>query len=99
MAHGLAELSNLTIRLDVKRENDGGSVSALASDVSGTLVFFNKPFKDIETITVSVKETQRFFVIYDFVDIPNPTHFSVYVFDASGARASKVVTWAARGII
>lgn len=99
MAHGLIEISNLTIRLDVKRENDGGTVNALSTDVSGTVVTFNKPFKDIETITVSVKETTRYFAMYDFVDIPNPTSFKVYVFDAAGVRASKVVTWAARGII
>lgn len=99
MAHGLIELSNLTIRLDVKRENDGGAVNAVSTDVSGTPVFFNKPFKDVESITVSVKETTRYFAMYDFVDIPNPTNFKVYVFDNNGVRASKVVTWAARGII
>lgn len=99
MAHGIAELSNLTIRLDIKRENDGGAINAVAGDVGGTAVLFNKPFKDIESITVSVKETQRFFCIYNFVDIPNPVQFYVFVFDAAGARASKVVTWAARGII
>lgn len=99
MAHGIAELSNLVIRLDVKRENDGGSVNALAGDVGGTPVLFNKAFKDIESITVSVKETERFFVIYNFVDIPNPVQFYVLVFDIAGVRASKTVTWAARGIV
>ena len=99
MARGITEISNLTIRLDIKRENDGGTVNALATDVSGTPVLFNKAFKDVDSITVSVKETTRFFVIYNFVDIPNPVQFYVFVYDTAGARASKVVTWASRGVI
>ncbi len=96
----LLELHNLTISLNVKRENDGGEVSALATDVGGTVVYFTKSFRDIESITCTTKSvTEPFVTIFDFVDIPDPQFFKVYVFDTMGARVSKLVDWKARGIV
>ena len=95
----LAMFSNFSITLDVKREVDSGQVNALASDVGGTVVLFNKNFKDVDSITVSTDSTEPLEVIYDFVDIPNPLGFTVYVFDRTGNRTSYVVSWKARGIV
>jgi hypothetical protein len=94
------ELYNLTISLNVKRENDGGEVNALATDVGGTTVLFTKPFRDIESITCTTKSViEPYVVIFDFVDAPNPTFFKVFVFDTMGARVTKTVDWKARGIV
>jgi hypothetical protein len=94
------ELYNLTISLNVKRENDGGEINALSTDAGGTTVNFTKEFKDIESITCTTKsDVEPYIVIFDFNDIPNPTFFKVYVFDTMGARVTKVVDWKARGII
>ena len=90
---------NLRVRLDVKKAVDSGNALADSTDVSGTEVFFNKPFKDIDSLTATVQETAEFTVVIDFVDIPNPTSFFVFVFDAAGARATKTIYWKARGII
>lgn len=96
----LVELYNLTTNLNVKREMDGGDIDALATDVTGTEVFFTKAFKDIESLTVSVKSTTvPYIAIYDFADVPNPIHFFVYAYDRLGARVSKTVSWKARGIV
>lgn len=96
----LIELYNLTINLNVKREMDGGEVFAPLTDVNGTQVFFTKPFKDIESITCTVKSVKEpYMVIYNFVDIPNPLYFFVFVFDTAGNRATKTVEWKARGIV
>lgn len=96
----LIELYNLTISIDVKRENDGGEVNAPASDVNGTLVYFSKPFKDIESITTTVKSTtEPFYAIFIFTDVPNPTSFRVMAFDSSGNRVTKLVDWKVRGIV
>lgn len=96
----LMELYNLTFSLSVKRENDGGEVNALLTDVGGTVVLFNKEFKDVESITCTTKSiTEPFYVIFNFADIPNPTFFTVYVFDSTGNRVTRVVDWKARGII
>lgn len=99
-AVAFCEISDLTINIEVKRENDGGSIAALLTDVGGTEVLFTKSFKDVESITVSVESTtEPFITIFDFVDIPNPVSFFVYVFDTTGNRVSKTVKWKARGIV
>jgi hypothetical protein len=98
--HALALINNINILLTVKRENDGGTVSALSTDVGGTVVTFNKPFKDVESITVSVLDpTSAFIATYDFVDVPNPISFTVYAYTTAGVRISKTISWKARGII
>lgn len=89
----------LTFNISVKRENDGGEVAAVSTDVSGTSVAFNKAFKDIESITATVKASTTATAIVNFVDIPNPTGFSVYAFNSAGTRISATVEWAARGIL
>lgn len=96
----LTHLFDLFIRLDVKEAIDSGEVQANAGDTNGTQVNFNKSFKDIRSITVSLKQAQfNYIVTYDFQDVPNPTGFKVYVWDAAGNRQSALVTWIARGVI
>lgn len=93
-------VSNIRIRLDVKREVDSGSVTALASDgLTGTAVTFNKAFKDVESITLTVAAQQPITAIYRFVDIPNPTTFFVYAYDSSGNQVDYLISWKARGIV
>lgn len=88
------------IAVSVKLEMDSGTISALLSDVSGTVVTFNKAFKDVDSITVStLSVTAPYTAIYYFVDVANPTSFAVFVFDSAGNRASATVEWKARGVI
>ena len=93
------EFFNLRVRLDVKKAVDSGNVNCLAADPTGTTVLFNRPFKDVESIVGTVQEVTEFIVVIDFVDVPNPTQFKVFVFNTSGVRVSKMVRWVARGII
>lgn len=96
----LAEIFDLTTSITVKRDNDGGAVAALSTDVGGTEVTFNKEFKSVDSITVAVlSSTEPYKAIYIFTSVPNPTTFYVMVFDTTGARVSKTVSWKARGII
>jgi hypothetical protein len=95
----LYRLWNLRARLDVRQEIDSGNILADEADPTGTPVTFNKAFLDINSITVSVDSTVELFAVYDFVDVPNPTGFSVYVFDSSGNRVTATVSWKARGVM
>ena len=97
--HALARLYLLEARLDVRLETDEGTVSALASDSGGTTVNFNKDFKDIISINVSVLDTVEKKAIFDFTDVPDPTSFKVLVFDTAGARVNATVHWIARGVL
>lgn len=96
--HPITLFFNLTFRFDIKMVVDSGEVAALATDVGGTPVQFGREFKDIDSITASVRETTDFNVVIDFVDAPNPVGFKVFVFDSVGTRASKQVYWIARGV-
>ncbi len=94
----LTEIVSLQIRLDVKEITDSGTVSCLASDSGGTVVNFNKAFRDVTAIVLTVKQTTERIAIYDFVDTLNPTSFKILVFNTSGARVNETVSWIARGI-
>ena len=90
---------NLIISLSVKRENDAGFGTAIASDPTGTFVRFNKPFVDVEGITVTPVSDTATFSIFQFDDIPYPAGFSVRIYDNAGVRITRDFRWNARGII
>jgi len=96
----LTAVYDMTIRLDVKRETDQGSVLSLASNhPTGTLVLFNKIFKDIDAIAVTPNSTVTRTAIYTFTDVPDPTEFHVLAFDNAGTPVDCNVSWIARGIV
>lgn len=96
---GLTELWNLTINLSVKREMDGGFGTASESDTDGTVIAFNKIFKDIDAVDVTPMTTTSAFPVVDFDDVPNPTTFKVLMYDNAGVRITKDFRWIARGIV
>ena len=100
----LLEISNINYVIDVKEKSDSGTASALSTDISGTVVTFNKTFSDISSIVVTPTfdtaggdTVANVTAIYDFEDVPNPTQFLVLLYDAAGARVSGKFTWNARG--
>lgn len=96
----LMQFYHFHVAVSVREEIDSGEVSAVSSDANGTVVTFNKAFKDVDSITVSVKTTtEHFIAVYRFTDAPNPTQFTVFAYDSSGIRVSKTVEWKVRGII
>lgn len=94
----ILEFFNFVVDLNVKVETDSGSVNADKDDVGGTVVLFNKTFRDINSITLTVDSLEPITAIYDFTDVPNPTQFKVLVFDNAGNRIDYLVSWKARGI-
>jgi len=98
MAEALYQMYNLRLRLDIKHGVDGGTVQVNhITDPTGTVVFFTKAFKDVDSITVTPEGTIEQNAIYDFTDVPNPVSFKILLFSAGGAPASGVVSWKARG--
>jgi hypothetical protein len=89
----------LHLSLDVKSVIDSGEVMAVATDGNGTFVAFNKPFKDVDSITTGIKSVPPLEVVVDFQDVPNPVGFRVLVFDTAGHRVSQLVSWKARGVV
>ena len=63
-------------------------------------MLLNKAFKDVDSINVTPTKTiEPLTIIYDFVDIPNPTSFKVLVFNSTGVRVTAEVSWQVRGIV
>lgn len=94
----LMVMTGLNVKLAIKHRSDSGSGTANAADANGTAVNFNIQFIDIDSITVTPGGTTPVTAIYDFVDAPYPTQFSVYLFDSSGNRVSGPFSWQARGV-
>tara|TARA_R110002167_G_scaffold45515_5_gene136740 strand:+ start:3081 stop:6320 length:3240 start_codon:yes stop_codon:yes gene_type:complete len=94
----IIRINSIRLRLDVKLRTDQGTGTALAGDVGGSQVSFGVDFVDIQSIQVTAKGTTAITSLYDFVDIPNPTEFHVYLFNSAGSRLSGDFSWTARGV-
>lgn len=90
-------LKGLEVKLDSKIKNDSGTGTAVYNDIGGTSVIFNKSFVDITSITVTPIGSTPRMAIYDFVDTPNPTGFTVYLYNENGTRINGAFSWSARG--
>ena len=93
----LYKLSGANVRLDVKLKNDGGTVACNASDVSGTTANFVVPFISVTSITLTAAGTTPLTAVYNFSGAPNPTGFSIFIFNSAGQRVSGNVSWSAKG--
>jgi predicted phage tail protein len=95
----IAVIMSIRVKLDLKQITDAGRAEVATN---GVQVNFNKTFIDVVSITVAPEATTSTLAVYDFTDVPNPTHFHIYLFNpATGADASgsgKYVSWTARGV-
>lgn len=94
----LYRLDSLNIRLDVKLKNDAGTVTWNGNPATAA---FNLPFIDVSAINLTVMgSTGSIVAVTDFVDVPNPTTFKVYLFNSTtGAPPTGPITvaWSAKG--
>lgn len=86
----------INVRLDSKLINDVGT-GTVTNASTGVLVNFTKPFIDVTSIQVTPIGTTPLFAVYDFVDTPNPTQFTVYLYNTAGTRVTGNFSWSARG--
>lgn len=106
-SYSFREVINQNIGLNLRtiRDQSSNQVSiAWADRDSGATVSFNKVFQDINSISVTPTADTNSngnynTAIYDFVDIANPTTFTVYLIDATdGTKADGSFTWQATGV-
>lgn len=74
---GLYKLTSVRVILDAKLRNDGGNVSAVSSDASGTVVNFTKEFIDVTSIVLTPAGTASRTAVYDFQDAVTTGTYSV----------------------
>lgn len=95
-SQSIDKINGLNVRLDSKIRNDAGS-GTVSVAASGASCVFNIDFVDVTSITVTPSGTTAKYAIYDFVDVPNPTGFTVYLYDSAGNRTTGAFSWSARG--
>ncbi len=91
----VARIEHTSIAVQAKQRSDSGVVNVVSNP---TAVNFNVPFIDVESITATAQDTAPRIVVVDFNDVPNPTGFSLYLYDQNGNDATGTVRWSARGV-
>lgn len=92
----LIEVSGLNVRLASKQKTDSGR-GVITNATTGVVVNFNQAFIDADTPIVQPEGATPLIPVVDFVDVPNPTSFTVYLYNLSGVKVTGAFTWAARG--
>lgn len=88
-----------TLQLDSKLKSDAGNATVTVA-ADGVTVSFNKTFVDITSLTAQAMGdgSVSLTTVIDFVDAPNPTEFTVYIFNSmTGAKLTGTVSWNAKG--
>jgi hypothetical protein len=92
-------LSGLEFKALVIQKDESGTALVRANDVDGTLVTLRENFIDIESITLTVVNSQTpKIAISVFDDQPYPENFAIKVFDIEGNRVDASVSWIANGV-
>lgn len=92
----LIELSALNIKLASKQKTDSGKAT-ITNATTGVVVTFNQAFIDADTPIVQPEGTTPRIPVVDFTDSPNPTSFTVYLYDLAGVKVTGSFSWTARG--
>jgi sulfur carrier protein ThiS len=71
---------------------------SITNATTGLTVSFDFDYYDVESIVVSPIGTTALFAVYDFNDVPNPTDFTVYLFDENGTKVTGNFAYTITGI-
>jgi len=88
-----------TLQLDSKLKSDAGNSDVIVA-ANGVTVTGFKSFVDITAIMAQAMGdgSVPLTTVIDFVDIPNPTEFTVYIFNSvTGAKLTGTVSWSIEG--
>lgn len=92
-------INPLVFTLDVKLKTAQGVVTCNSGDAGGTVVDISSwEFIDVHAIVVTPLATAARHATYDFVDAPNPTEFSTFLWNTAGARQSGDASYTVRGV-
>lgn len=90
-------ITGLRVRATANEITESGS-STVTDAPSGKTISFAKAFADVATIQVTPIGTTAAIATYDFADIPNPTEFTVYLFDAAGNKTTGSFAYLVSGV-
>lgn len=92
----LIKVSSFNLKLSSKLRTDSGTFTITTAS-TGVVVNFNIPFIDADTPMAQAAGTTPLTPVVDFTDVPNPTSFTVYLYNAAGSKVTGSGSWTARG--
>ena len=98
-AQSLGYVQNVRVKLDTKIERDRVYFTADETDVDGTPVAFNLAFIDVTGIYPTIESGTPVMVAYQFDDVPDPTGFTIKVWDEDGTRITRSGSALVEGIV
>jgi hypothetical protein len=93
------DLNEITATLRSKVRRDSGSEILTSGSQPETVVFNTTDFVDIRALVATANSTAGapIYPVVDFVDVPNPTSFGLYLFNSTGGHTAGTVFWNAEG--
>ncbi|KRB18654.1 phage tail protein [Rhizobacter sp. Root16D2] len=93
----LLRITSFDVKLSNKLKTDSGRF-VITNAAAGVAVPFAVPFIDADTPLCQANGTTALLPIVDFLDVPNPTGFTVYLLNPqTGQKVTGTGSWTARG--
>jgi hypothetical protein len=92
----LGFITGLKVSISTQLTLDSGAGVAVATDPTGTLIFLNKVFLGVNSVTMTSDTVQPVTLVFDEV---TGTTFKVYAYDAAGNRITCNFNWKVRGVV
>jgi hypothetical protein len=94
--HKFNVLNSHTVRMNSRTISESGTGTVSVAS-TGVVVNFGKEFADVSSISVTPLGNTPKYEVVDFSDIPNPTSFTVYLFDENGDKTTGSFTYRVEG--
>jgi hypothetical protein len=94
----LARITSANCKIDTKKQSDSGS-GEVTDATNGKVVNFGLDFVDVFSIVVTPLSTAARIAVVDFTDAPNPTQFTVYLYNENGVKQTGKFSWVAQGVV
>jgi hypothetical protein len=92
----IIKMNAMNVKLSVKVRNDKGE-GEVTNAATGVVVNFNYPFIDADTPRVQPGGLVPLIPVVDYLDVPNPTSFTVYLYTLAGVKTTGQFSWTAGG--
>lgn len=92
----ILRVTSMNLKLAMKLKNDSG-VGTITNATTGLAVTFGFAFVAADTPIVQPNGTTPLIPVVDYTAVPNPTGFTVYLYNLAGAKVTGSFSWSARG--
>jgi len=92
----LGFITALKISISTQLVLDSGGGTAIATDLTGTLIHLNKVFLGVNSVTMTSDTVQPVTLVFDEV---TGVSFKVFAYDSAGNRVTCNFNWKVRGVV